>query len=33
MEPNGNRNARIWHDYGLLLERMYLVLTDFVALL
>ena len=21
-EPNGNRNARIWHDFGLLLERM-----------
>ena len=25
MEPNGNRNARIWHDFGLLLERMYKV--------
>ena len=25
MEPNGNRNGRIWHDFGLLLERMYKV--------
>lgn len=25
MEPDGNRNARIWHDFCLLLERMYKV--------